>query len=224
MRAWTNEPVLPPCPSEPDFLLKIVLIGESGVGKTNLLSRFLRNEFLPDSKSTIGVEFGTTTMKFDDKRVQAQIWDTAGQERYRAITTAYYRGAVGAMLLYDLTSALSFNALARWLKELRDVDPTIVVMLVGNKCDLQETRTVSTEEGVGFATNESLLFIETSALDATNVQESFKRLMTEIVTKLSKKDLAGSAKGADAAGAGAPSQGVSIAEPGQEVAQKPGCC
>jgi small GTP-binding protein len=186
MRAWAHEPVLPPCPSDPDFLLKIVLIGESGVGKTNLLSRFLRNEFLPDSKSTIGVEFGTTTINYDDKRVQAQIWDTAGQERYRAITTAYYRGAVGAMLLYDLTSALSFHALARWLKELRDVDPKVVVMLVGNKCDMAELRVVSPEDGINFAKRENLLFIETSAKDATNVRESFTRLITAIVNRYAK--------------------------------------
>jgi small GTP-binding protein len=132
--------IVPPKAADPDFLLKIVLIGESGVGKTNLLSRFMRNEFYSDSKSTIGVEFGTMLISMEDKLVHAQIWDTAGQERYRAITSAYYRGAVGAMLVYDLTSALSFQALARWLRELRDADRKIVVMLVGNKCDMSAKR------------------------------------------------------------------------------------
>jgi small GTP-binding protein len=208
---------------DPDFLLKIVLIGDSGVGKTNLLSRFTRDQFTVDSKSTIGVEFATKTLEIEGKTVKAQIWDTAGQERYRAITSAYYRGAIGALLLYDVTSALTFQSLTRWLHELREnADSSICVMLVGNKCDLIETRAVSAEEGIGFAKTENLLFIETSALDATNVQESFKRLITEIVARLSKKELAAPKGAAPAAGTPV-SQGVSIAEPAQETKKK-GCC
>jgi small GTP-binding protein len=208
---------------DPDFLVKIVLIGDSGVGKTNLLSRFTRDQFNPDSKSTIGVEFATKTLDVEGKTVKAQIWDTAGQERYRAITSAYYRGAIGALLLYDVSSALTFQSLTRWLQELREnADSNIVVMLVGNKCDLQELRAVSTDEGVGFAKTENLLFIETSALDATNVQESFKRLITEIVHKLSKTDL-GTPKGPGAAPSGQIQQGVSIATPTSEE-PKGGCC
>jgi small GTP-binding protein len=207
---------------DPDFLVKIVLIGDSGVGKTNLLSRFTRDQFNPDSKSTIGVEFATKTLEIEGKTVKAQIWDTAGQERYRAITSAYYRGAIGALLLYDVSSALTFQSLTRWLQELREnADSNIVVMLVGNKCDLQELRAVATDEGVGFAKSESLLFIETSALDATNVQESFKKLITEIVHKLSKTDLGSKEKGAPATGQ--IQQGVSIAAPAAE-AEKKGCC
>jgi small GTP-binding protein len=210
---------------DPDFLVKIVLIGDSGVGKTNLLSRFTRDQFNPDSKSTIGVEFATKTLEIEGKTVKAQIWDTAGQERYRAITSAYYRGAIGALLLYDVTSALTFQSLTRWLQELREnADSNIVVMLVGNKCDLQELRAVATDEGVGFAKTESLLFIETSALDATNVQESFKRLITEVVHKLSKGSDLGPAKGA--AGPAAPGQiqqGVSISAQAPEAKEK-GCC
>jgi small GTP-binding protein len=175
---------------DPDFVVKIVLIGDSGVGKTNLLAQFTRGQFNPDSKSTIGVEFATKTIELEGKTIKAQIWDTAGQERYRAITSAYYRGAIGALLLYDVTSALTFQSLTRWLQELREnADSNIVVMLVGNKCDLQELRAASTDEGVGFAKTESLLFIETSALDATNVQESFKGLISEIIRKLSPTDL-----------------------------------
>jgi small GTP-binding protein len=125
-------------------------------------------------------------MSIADKTVRAQIWDTAGQERYRAVTTAYYRGAVGAMLLYDLTSALTFQSVERWLKELRDADPKIVVMLVGNKCDMTDCRVVSREEGVNFAKSRNLLFIETSAKEATNVQESFMNLITSIINRYSK--------------------------------------
>ena len=172
---------------DPDFLLKIVLIGESGVGKTNLLSRFVRDQFNPDSKTTIGVEFATKTMKILDKKVKAQIWDTAGQERYRAITSAYYRGAVGALLVYDITASLTFSSLDRWLKELRDnADRNIVVMLVGNKNDMIELRAVSPEDGMNFSKDKDLLFIETSAKDSVNVQEAFLNLITAIVTQYSK--------------------------------------
>uniref|UniRef100_A0A4W3K1J5 RAB11a, member RAS oncogene family n=1 Tax=Callorhinchus milii TaxID=7868 RepID=A0A4W3K1J5_CALMI len=117
--------------------LAVVLIGDSGVGKSNLLSRFTRNEFNLESKSTIGVEFATRSIQVDGKTIKAQIWDTAGQERYRAITSAYYRGAVGALLVYDIAKHLTYENVERWLKELRDhADSNIVIMLVGNKSDL----------------------------------------------------------------------------------------
>ncbi|RQM28791.1 hypothetical protein B5M09_008208 [Aphanomyces astaci] len=105
---------------EYDYLFKVVLIGDSGVGKSNLLSRFTRNEFSLESKSTIGVEFATKSIQAEGKTIKAQIWDTAGQERYRAITSAYYRGAVGALLVYDITKHPTFENVERWLKELRD--------------------------------------------------------------------------------------------------------
>ena len=209
--------------SDPDFLLKIVLIGDSGVGKTNLLSRFARDQFNPDSKSTIGVEFATKTLEVEGKTVKAQIWDTAGQERYRAITSAYYRGAIGALLLYDITASLTFNSLSRWLQELREnADSNIVVMLVGNKCDLQELRAVSKEEGIGFSKSENLLFIETSARDATNVQESFTTLITEIVHRLSKQNLA--SNDAENTTPNKPKPGVSISQGTTETQKKKGCC
>ena len=128
---------------EYDFLFKVVLIGDSGVGKSNLLSRFTKNEFNLESKTTIGVEFATKTIETEGKIVKAQIWDTAGQERYRAITSAYYRGAVGALLVFDITKDLTFQSVERWLQELRDhADQNIVIMLVGNKTDLEHLRDV----------------------------------------------------------------------------------
>ena len=133
-------------------LLTVVLIGDSGVGKSNLLSRFTRNEFNLDSKSTIGVEFATRSIQVDAKTIKAQIWDTAGQERYRAITSAYYRGAVGALLVYDISKHQTYENVQRWLKELRDhADANIVIMLVGNKSDLRHLRAVPTEEAKQFA-------------------------------------------------------------------------
>lgn len=133
----------------------VVLIGDSGVGKSNLLSRFTRNEFNLDSKSTIGVEFATRSIQVDAKTIKAQIWDTAGQERYRAITSAYYRGAVGALLVYDISKHQTYENVTRWLKELRDhADANIVIMLVGNKSDLRHLRAVPTEEAKQFASME----------------------------------------------------------------------
>jgi len=164
---------------EYDYLFKVVLIGDSGVGKSNLLSRFTRNEFNLESKSTIGVEFATKSILVDGKTIKAQIWDTAGQERYRAITSAYYRGAVGALLVYDISKALTFENVERWLKELRDhAENNIVIMLVGNKSDLKHKRAVATEDAMSFAERNNLAFIETSALDATGVDEAFRTILT----------------------------------------------
>ncbi|XP_027499928.1 ras-related protein Rab-11A isoform X2 [Corapipo altera] len=164
---------------EYDYLFKVVLIGDSGVGKSNLLSRFTRNEFNLESKSTIGVEFATRSIQVDGKTIKAQIWDTAGQERYRAITSAYYRGAVGALLVYDIAKHLTYENVERWLKELRDhADSNIVIMLVGNKSDLRHLRAVPTDEARAFAEKNGLSFIETSALDSTNVEAAFQTILT----------------------------------------------
>ncbi|KAM5474079.1 Rab GTPase ypt31 [Microsporum ferrugineum] len=164
---------------EYDFLFKVVLIGDSGVGKSNLLSRFTRNEFNLDSKSTIGVEFATRSIQVDSKTIKSQIWDTAGQERYRAITSAYYRGAVGALLVYDVSKHQTYENVTRWLKELRDhADSNIVIMLVGNKSDLRHLRAVPTDEAKQFASENNLSFIETSALDASNVELAFQNILT----------------------------------------------
>ena len=165
-----------------DYLFKVVLIGDSGVGKTNLLSRFARNEFNLETKSTIGVEFATKSIQVDSKTIKAQIWDTAGQERYRAITGAYYRYAVGALLVYDITNQESFENLAQWLQELKyhTTNDNMVVMLVGNKSDLNHTRAVSTTDAITFAEQNNLAFIETSALDSTGVEEAFRQIITEI--------------------------------------------
>ncbi|KAG0475327.1 hypothetical protein HPP92_015013 [Vanilla planifolia] len=176
---------------EYDYLFKIVLIGDSGVGKSNILSRFTRNEFSLDSKSTIGVEFATKTLQIEGKTVKAQIWDTAGQERYRAITSAYYRGAVGALLVYDITKRQTFENIQRWLRELRDhADSNIVVMMAGNKSDLNHLRAVSAEDAKLLAEKEGLSFLETSALEAVNVDSAFQIVLTEVFRIVNKKALA----------------------------------
>ncbi|CAE6533969.1 unnamed protein product [Rhizoctonia solani] len=177
-----------------DYLFKVVLIGDSGVGKSNLLSRFTRNEYNVESKSTIGVEFATRSINVDGKTVKAQIWDTAGQERYRAITSAYYRGAVGALLVYDISKHATYVNVTRWLKELRDhADSNIVIMLVGNKSDLKHLRAVPTEEAKALSVEHGLFFIETSAMDASNVEAAFQNILTEVYRIVSSKALESSA-------------------------------
>ncbi|CAL0302810.1 unnamed protein product [Lupinus luteus] len=173
-----------------EYLFKIVLIGDSAVGKSNLLSRFARNEFDTNSKATIGVEFQTQVVEIEGKEVKAQIWDTAGQERFRAVTSAYYRGALGALVVYDITRKATFDGIKRWLQELdTQNDSSIVRMLVGNKCDLENIREVSIEDGKSLAEAEGMFFIETSALDSTNVQTAFEIVIREIYDNMSRKIL-----------------------------------
>mmetsp|Transcript_18611 Transcript_18611/g.46321 ORF Transcript_18611/g.46321 Transcript_18611/m.46321 type:complete len:212 (+) Transcript_18611:194-829(+) len=202
-----------------DHLFKTVLIGDSGVGKSNLLSRFTRNEFQLESKSTIGVEFATRAITVEGKSVKAQIWDTAGQERYRAITSAYYRGAVGALLVYDISKRLTFDNVERWLKELRThADPSIVVMLVGNKSDLKHLQAVLTEHAKDFAEREKLAFIETSALDSTNVDVAFESILIDIYNIVTRKAL-------DQGGPPPPQQStITLNDSTSAPAKKGGCC
>lgn len=173
-----------------DHLIKLLLIGDSGVGKSCLLLRFSDDQFTTSFITTIGIDFKIRTVDLDGSRVKLQIWDTAGQERYRAITSAYYRGAVGALLVYDMTKHDSYEDAAKWLKELRDhADANIVIMLVGNKSDLEHLRVVQTSDAARYAESEGLSFIETSALESTNVESAFQNILTEIYDIVSKKAL-----------------------------------
>jgi len=199
-----------------DFIFKIVLLGDSGVGKSQLVNRFTKNEFNADSKATIGVEFATRTVRIEDKKlVKAQIWDTAGQERYRSLASSYYRGAVGALLCYDITDKSTFNNIPVWLKEVEDnAEKDCLIMLVGNKMDLDERRSVQVRDGRSFARKNGLAFIETSALDATGVDTAFLRILQEIYKQqVSQKPLDGSGAAAntnDATATNAPARGQTI--------------
>lgn len=200
----------------PDYLFKLCLIGDSGVGKSNMLSRFTRDVFHLESKSTIGVEFATRCIEHEGKVIKAQIWDTAGQERYRAITSAYYRGAVGALLVYDISKRLTFDNVERWLKELRThADPSIEVMLVGNKSDLKHLQAVLTEDAKAFAEKEKLAFIETSALDSTNVDVAFETILIQIYKIVTRKNLEGADGGGAPKPAGGQAQTISLGEQGK---------
>ncbi|KAI3526169.1 hypothetical protein L1887_05412 [Cichorium endivia] len=206
--------------NEYDYLFKIVLIGDSGVGKSNILSRFTRNEFCLESKSTIGVEFASKTLEVDGKTIKAQIWDTAGQERYRAITSAYYRGAVGALLVYDITKRPTFENLQRWLRELREhADANIVLMMAGNKSDLKHLRAVAEQEGQSLAEKEGLSFLETSALESYNIEKAFHTVLTDIYRIVSKRALA-----AKEAALGLPGNGTTIDVGDASGNTNRGCC
>ncbi|KAL5475506.1 hypothetical protein EMCRGX_G025330 [Ephydatia muelleri] len=173
--------------SDYEFVFKVVLVGDASVGKSNLLMRFTKNEFSEHSRETIGVHFTSTIVKIGTKNVKAQIWDTAGQERYRSITHAYYRGAVGAIIVYDMTAVSSFASVQTWLKDLRDTcSPSVVILLVGNKSDLKDEKAVPTEDARLFAEKHQLLFMETSALDTTNVDEAFSKLLSQIYNSMTK--------------------------------------
>ena len=167
----------------------VVVIGDSGVGKSNLLSRFTRDEFNLESKSTIGVEFATRSVSIEGKTIKAQIWDTAGQERYRAITSAYYRGAVGALVVYDITKDVSFENVEKWVAELKEnAAADITMMLVGNKTDLAQQRLVTTEQGKEYATQHGITFLEASALTSSNVEAAFLQILSEIYHKKASKE------------------------------------
>lgn len=211
-----------------DYLFKIVLIGDSAVGKSNLLARFARNEFYPNSKSTIGVEFQTQKIDIDGKEIKAQIWDTAGQERFRAVTSAYYRGAVGALLVYDVSRRQTFDSIGRWLNELHThSDMNVVTILIGNKTDLKDAREVSTDEGKTVAEAQGLFFMETSALDSSNVTTAFHTIVKEIYNILSKKVISSQErKKDDSKSLGSGKSIVLQEEAGEPVGQPKtaGCC
>ncbi|KAG5609110.1 hypothetical protein AABB24_007431 [Solanum stoloniferum] len=208
-----------------DYVFKVVLIGDSAVGKSQILARFARNEFSLDSKATIGVEFQTRTLVIQHKSVKAQIWDTAGQERYRAVTSAYYRGAVGAMLVYDITKRQTFDHIPRWLEELRaHADRNIVIILIGNKTDLKDQRAVPTEDAKEFAQKEGLFFLETSAMEATNVEDAFSTVLTEIFNIVNKKNLAADDNPPNGNPASLSGKKILVPGPAQVIPEKRACC
>ncbi|GAB5567864.1 ras-related protein Rab-8A [Prionailurus iriomotensis] len=157
-----------------DYLFKLLLIGDSGVGKTCVLFRFSEDAFNSTFISTIGIDFKIRTIELDGKRIKLQIWDTAGQERFRTITTAYYRGAMGIMLVYDITNEKSFDNIRNWIRNIEEhASADVEKMILGNKCDVNDKRQVSKERGEKLALDYGIKFMETSAKANINV-ENFK--------------------------------------------------
>ncbi|GCF01562.1 GTP-binding protein of the rab [Zygosaccharomyces mellis] len=174
--------------SEYDYLFKLLLIGNSGVGKSCLLLRFSDDTYTNDYISTIGVDFKIKTVDLDGKTVKLQIWDTAGQERFRTITSSYYRGSHGIIIVYDVTDQESFNGVKMWLQEIdRYATSTVLKLLVGNKCDLKDKRMVEYDVAKEFADANKMPFIETSALDSTNVEEAFLTMARQIKDSMAQQ-------------------------------------
>ena len=167
---------------EYDLMFKILLLGDSGVGKSSLLLRYTKNEFISDLRSTIGVEFALKYLTVDNFQLKVQIWDTAGMERYRSITNAYYKGAKGVIVVYDICRQKSFENVDKWIDDFKSkADDDAVILLIGNKSDLDEKREVSKEEAESKAQKNKFGFMETSAKDNNNVQKAFETLFHEIV-------------------------------------------
>jgi len=167
------------------FLFKYIVIGDSGVGKSCLLLQFTEHKFQTVHEVTIGVEFGSRMVQIEDQQIKLQVFDTAGQETFRSIARSYYRGAAGALLVYDVTRRETFEHLSTWLRDAKEYSsPELVVIVVGNKCDLESERQVPTEEGQKFAEENGLVFMETSAMSAKNVEKAFVSVATDVIKKI----------------------------------------
>eukprot|EP00049_Salpingoeca_infusionum_P009003 m.149229 g.149229 ORF g.149229 m.149229 type:complete len:205 (+) comp14203_c0_seq2:656-1270(+) len=168
-----------------DYLFKLLLIGDSGVGKTCVLFRFSEDAFNSTFIATIGIDFKIRTIELDDQKIKLQIWDTAGQERFRTITTAYYRGAMGIMLVYDITNERSFDNIKTWVANIRaNAADDVEKMILGNKCDMEDKRVVSTEQGEALAREYGVPFMETSAKANIRVEEAFVQMARAIKAKM----------------------------------------
>lgn len=173
-----------------DYSIKFVIVGNSGVGKSNMLSRFVNNDFSSDTRATVGVELSTKTYKINNKVVKIHLWDTAGQERYKSITGAYYKGAKGAVIVYDITNKESFDNVDKWLKEIRELaGKNVNVIVCGNKSDLENQRTVSKQDLSQKGEMNNLITIETSALNSSNVEKAFRLLLTEVYNSSIKQEV-----------------------------------
>ncbi|ESQ40256.1 hypothetical protein EUTSA_v10014465mg [Eutrema salsugineum] len=176
--------------SDYDYLIKLLLIGDSGVGKSCLLLRFSDDTFTTSFITTIGIDFKIRTIELDGKRIKLQIWDTAGQERFRTITTAYYRGAMGILLVYDVTDESSFNNIRNWMKNIEQhASDNVNKILVGNKADMDESkRAVPTAKGQALADEYGIKFFETSAKTNLNVESVFLSIAKDIKQRLTETD------------------------------------
>lgn len=192
-----------------DFLIKLLLIGDSGVGKSCLLLRFSDDQFTPSFITTIGIDFKIKTIELDGKRIKLQIWDTAGQERFRTITTAYYRGAMGILLIYDVCDELSFQNINNWIRNIEQhAAASVDQVLIGNKADMRDNKRITTEQGQTLADQHHIKFFECSAKTNLMVVEAFTSIAIDIKKRLDS-------------GAGAPTPGKT--EDINTTAKK-GCC
>jgi len=202
---------------EYDYLFKLLLIGDSGVGKSCLLLRFADDTYTESYISTIGVDFKIRTIELNGKTIKLQIWDTAGQERFRTITSSYYRGAHGIIVVYDVTDQVSFNNVKQWLQEIdRYACENVNKLLVGNKCDLVSKKVVDTKTAKEFADSLGLPFLETSAKNAMGVEQAFILMATEIKNRMQASTTTGTS---------GPNRGIIKPGPATRIEEeKGGCC
>eukprot|EP00700_Malawimonas_jakobiformis_P003064 EC725526.1.p1 GENE.EC725526.1~~EC725526.1.p1 ORF type:complete len:222 (+),score=16.82 EC725526.1:48-668(+) len=171
-----------------EHLFKIIVIGDSGVGKSSLLNRFVDDQFSPNFIQTIGVDFKIKTMLYNQKQVRLQLWDTAGQERFKAITRAYYKGADGILIIYDVTYPPSFYHVKDWLEDIYRYSPKrACICMIGNKCDLK--RSVDLPSAQEMSKSLGLPLLETSAKDSVNVEKAFEMLVQQIMDKRAREDI-----------------------------------
>ena len=173
---------------EYSLIFKMILIGDSGVGKSNILSRYINNSFSETTRSTVGVELSAKVEEINNTKIKIQIWDTAGQERYKSITKTYYKGAKGALIVYDITNKDSFKNVDKWINDLKESgDDDVSILIVGNKCDLEASREVTTDEVKKKAELYKMAYCETSALKGENIDNAFRTLIKIVVEKNEKK-------------------------------------
>ena len=174
-----------------DLKLKLILLGDSGVGKTNLISRYISNNFDENTRATIGVEFFCKNFRINKKRtIKVEIWDTAGQERYKAITSVYYKGAKGAFIVYDITSRKTFENIDKWIGEIKErTTDDVKLIIIGNKTDLNNEREIKSEEALIKYQDMDIPLIETSALEDTNVNEAFINLIKIVYKDIARKEI-----------------------------------
>ena len=208
---------LPDLTEKENYKLKILVVGESGVGKTNLIRRFTNDVFTKDTKATVGVEFICKTYKVNKDIIKLEIWDTAGQERYKSITSAYYKGSKGVLIVYDITNMETFEKIEQWLGEVKEkAGNEIKVILVGNKLDLEDRREVTLDNSLEKAIILNCPLMETSALDSTNVSKVFIDLLKEIYIDIKQHP---EKAGGDKRGG----RGMSLDTDGDNKKEK-GCC
>uniref|UniRef100_A0A2P2LP34 GTP-binding family protein n=1 Tax=Rhizophora mucronata TaxID=61149 RepID=A0A2P2LP34_RHIMU len=192
---------------------KLVFLGDQSVGKTSIITRFMYDKFDNTYQATIGIDFLSKTMYLEDRTVRLQLWDTAGQERFRTITSSYYRGAHGIIIVYDVTDQESFNNVKQWLNEIdRYASENVNKLLVGNKSDLTANKVVSYETAKAFADEIGIPFMETSAKNATNVEEAFMAMAADIKNRMASQPASNNARP------------PTVQIRGQPVNQKSGCC